>query len=138
MNKQNTQQNIFLNGIGVLNYTIETKSIGISEFYLPHVPNVSSYTGEEPYSAFGWLFGGNNINFDISMVDGYLDNFRKNQVPGLKYTEYIQNEQTKYKFSGYCFSNLTELLSADYYNTCSGYIYGFVTGYENAERHNLV
>ena len=30
----------FVNGIGVLNYTIESKSVGISEFYLPQVPNV--------------------------------------------------------------------------------------------------
>jgi hypothetical protein len=59
----------FVNGIGVLNYTIETKSIGISEFYLPQVPNVSSYTGEDKYSAFGWLFGGNDINTNFYSID---------------------------------------------------------------------
>ena len=43
MNKKESIPN-FINGIGVLNYTIETKSIGISEFYLPEIPNVITYT----------------------------------------------------------------------------------------------
>ena len=78
MNNNEVRQPNFANGIGVLNYTIQNKSIGISEFYLPNVPNIPTVSAgiNQPDtvsgyydSAFGWLYGGNNINFTINHLD---------------------------------------------------------------------
>lgn len=67
------QENVpnFINGIGVLNYTIETKSIETSEFYLPEVPNIKIYADNDArsYQPYGWLFGGNDIVINFNTLN---------------------------------------------------------------------
>ena len=77
----------FVNGIGVLNYTIESKSVGISEFYLPQVPNVQtySYTNSPDYTAFGWLFGGNNININFYSINRIYRQVQKKFITSVCY-----------------------------------------------------
>lgn len=125
----NKKQNIpnFQNGIGVLNYSIQNKSIGISEFYLPQVPNIQTVSAEIYNGAFGWLYGGNNISGTFSKINGFLDNYLKTDIPGLTILkEQNSNNEITYIIHGTCYSNLEELKTAELYNTCSGYIKSYI------------